>query len=105
MARFDVADIRDYYDRHTPSFIRFGQGGRAGAIHRAVWGPGVDTRLGALHYVDDRIAELAQSLSVAGTMPHLVDRGFTTSEARPSNGSRRASRQRIGRGSRVTGSG
>jgi len=41
MTHFDIADVRHYYDRHTRSFIRFGQGGRAGAIHRAVWRPGV----------------------------------------------------------------
>jgi SAM-dependent methyltransferase len=97
MPHFDLAEIRRYYDRHTPSFIRFGQGGHAGAIHRAVWGPGITTRLQALHYVDDQIAELARSLrclperldgvprclperlngvpSDASAMPHLVDLG------------------------------
>lgn len=74
-ARFDIGDIRRYYDRHTPSFIRFGQGGSAGAIHRAVWGPGITTRLQAFHYVDDQIAELARSLLSTSAMPHLVDLG------------------------------
>jgi SAM-dependent methyltransferase len=58
MPRFESSEIRRYYDRHTPAFIRFGQGGSAGAIHRAVWGPGVATRQQAFHYVDDRIAGL-----------------------------------------------
>ncbi len=31
----------DYYDRNTRGFLRFGQGGHSGAIHRAVRGPGV----------------------------------------------------------------
>ena len=62
MPAFETADIRRYYDRHTRSFVRFGQGGRDGAIHRAVWGPGVTTRSAAFHYVDDRIAELTLSL-------------------------------------------
>jgi len=75
MTQFDLADVRHYYDRHTRSFIRFGQGGRAGAIHRAVWGPGVHTRQQAFHYVDDRIAELARRLPAASGMPHLVDLG------------------------------
>jgi SAM-dependent methyltransferase len=75
MARFDIADIRRYYDRHTRSFIRFGQGGSAGAIHRAVWGPGTNTRLQAFHYVDDQIAELARSLLATSAMLHLVDLG------------------------------
>ena len=74
-ARFSVADIRRYYDRHTSAFIRFGQGGGDGAIHRAVWGPGVSTRSEAFHFVDDQIAALARSLPAAPHMPHLVDLG------------------------------
>jgi len=74
--RFDTAQIRGYYDRHTPAFVRFGQGGRAGAIHRAVWGPGTATRAQAFHYVDDRIAEIARRLiSTSGIAPHVVDLG------------------------------
>jgi SAM-dependent methyltransferase len=86
---FDMADVRRYYDRRTRSFIRFGQGGRAGAIHRAVWGPGVTTREQAFHYVDDLIADLVHSnmpksqrptsnFQLSGPnlgMPHLVDLG------------------------------
>ncbi|MDA1183553.1 MAG: methyltransferase domain-containing protein [Acidobacteria bacterium] len=60
--RFDIASIRGYYDRHTPAFVAYGQGGGVGAIHRAVWGPGVTTREGAFRYVDDRIADLMRSL-------------------------------------------
>jgi SAM-dependent methyltransferase len=75
MTHFAIADVRHYYDRHTRSFIGFGQGGRAGAIHRAVWGPGVHTREQAFHYVDDRIADLVPGLPAAGAMPHLVDLG------------------------------
>lgn len=77
MPRFSVADVRRYYDRHTRSFIRFGQGGSDGAIHRAVWGSGVGTRSAAFHYVDDRIAELAGTLLTAHgrPVPHLVDLG------------------------------
>jgi SAM-dependent methyltransferase len=75
ITHFGIADVRHYYDRHTRAFIRFGQGGREGAIHRAVWGPGVETRQQAFHYVDDRIADLARGLSSAGAMPHLVDLG------------------------------
>jgi SAM-dependent methyltransferase len=75
LSRFEIADIRRYYDRHTPSFIRFGQGGRAGAIHRAVWGPGINTRLEAFHSVDDQIAGLTRSLLAASATPCLVDLG------------------------------
>ncbi|MDP2318488.1 MAG: class I SAM-dependent methyltransferase [Acidobacteriota bacterium] len=72
--RFDPAQVRDYYDRHTASFVSHGQGG--GAIHRAVWGPGVSHRDQAFHYVEDRIAEVAQSLiAPAGHALHIVDLG------------------------------
>jgi SAM-dependent methyltransferase len=60
--RFDSAAVAHYYDRHTRAFVRFGQGGSAGAIHRAVWGSGVTTRAQAFRYVDDRIADLVRSL-------------------------------------------
>ena len=76
--RFNTAEIGRYYDRHTPAFIRFGQGGGAGVIHRAVWGPGTTTRAQAFHYVDDQIAEMVRSListvETSGTL-HLVDLG------------------------------
>lgn len=76
--RFDIAEIARYYDRHTSAFIRFGQGGGAGAIHRAVWGPGTTTREQAFHYVDDRIADLVRaqiSAPKAADAPHIVDLG------------------------------
>jgi SAM-dependent methyltransferase len=75
MTPFDAADVRQFYDRHTRTFIRFGQGGDAGAIHRAVWGTGVETRQQAFHYVDDRIAELARTLPANSGLLHLVDLG------------------------------
>ena len=74
--RFDAAQVRDYYDRHTAAFVSHGQGGDAGAIHRAVWGPGVSDRAQAFHYVEDRIAEVAQSLPVVAGRPlHIVALG------------------------------
>jgi SAM-dependent methyltransferase len=75
MTQFDAGDVRRYYDRHTPAFIRFGQGGSAGAIHRAVWGAGVQSRQQAFHYVDERIADLACALPPDSRPPHLVDLG------------------------------
>jgi cyclopropane fatty-acyl-phospholipid synthase-like methyltransferase len=71
-ARFDAADIKRYYDRHTASFVRFGQG-RA-SIHRAVWGADTRTQDQAFHYVDDRIATLARRIEpLSGA--HIVDLG------------------------------
>jgi cyclopropane fatty-acyl-phospholipid synthase-like methyltransferase len=73
MARFDAADIRRYYDRHSASFVRFGQG--RGSIHRAVWGPGTRTRDQAFHYVDDQIAVLVRRFLSPSSTVHVVDLG------------------------------
>jgi len=74
--RFGPTQIRDYYDRHTATFVSHGQGGDAGAIHRAVWGPGVSRRAEAFHYVENRIAELTKGVPAVDGQPlHLVDLG------------------------------
>src|SRR5262245_28486043 len=73
MARFDPADIRRYYDRHSAAFVRFGQGG--GAIHRAVWGPRTHTRNEAFHYVDEQIAALVRRYVSSSRDVHVVDLG------------------------------
>jgi SAM-dependent methyltransferase len=80
MPRFDTEQVRRYYDRNTSSFVALGQGGSVGAIHRAVWGPGVKTREQAFHFVEDRIADVVQRVAIepAGTLsesPHVVDLG------------------------------
>lgn len=78
MPRFDTAQIRRYYDRQTAGFVALGQGGAEGAIHRAVWGPGVKDRAQAFHYVEDRIVELVNrvnSSGSAGRPPHVLDLG------------------------------
>lgn len=72
MTRFDASRIRRYYDRNTASFVSRGQGG--GAIHRAVWGPGVRDRAQAFHYVEDQIAALVARRREPGA-PHMVDLG------------------------------
>lgn len=72
-ARFDTADIKRYYDRHTASFVRFGQG-RA-SIHRAVWGPDSHTQEEAFHYVDDQIAALVRRSAPALSAAHVIDLG------------------------------
>lgn len=66
-------DVRRYYDETTRSLLRFGQGRSEGAIHRAVWGPGVTSNAGAIHYVEDQIA--TRIPSSARSEPHLVDLG------------------------------
>ena len=75
MPEFDAADVREYYDRHTGSFIAHGEGGAAGALHRAVWGPGVDDADAAVHYVENRLLARLEA-SPAGEPPaHVVDLG------------------------------
>ena len=73
--RFEAGDVRSYYDRHTKAFIAYGQGGDAGAIHRAVWGPGVQTRGEAFRYVENRILDLLAGLPDGGRDAHVVDLG------------------------------
>jgi SAM-dependent methyltransferase len=73
--RFDVAAVRRYYDRSTHGFLALGQGGGEGAIHRAVWAPGVRDRREAFHYVHDRLAELVPSPAPGGDLPHVLDLG------------------------------
>ena len=62
--------VRRYYDQNLERFERLGQGKTS--IHRAVWGPGIDTRQAAFHYVDELI--LAQLRPLGGT-PKVVDLG------------------------------
>jgi SAM-dependent methyltransferase len=84
MQRFDIEQIRRYYDRNTSSFVALGQGGSVGAIHRAVWGPGTTTREQAFHFVEDRIADVLHRVAERSTIepagavagpPHVVDLG------------------------------
>ena len=77
MPRFNTAQVRRYYDRHTSEFVSLGQGGHLGAIHRAVWGPGTRSREDAFRYVEYQIAEhlhrVADGDESAG--PHVIDLG------------------------------
>ena len=73
--RFDQAQVRGYYDRHTATFLRYGQGGGEGAIHRAVWGPGVETREAAFHYAEDCIARHLRDAVPADAGLTVVDLG------------------------------
>ncbi len=73
--RFDRTLVQRYYDRHTATFLRYGQGGGAGAMHRAVWGPGVETREAAFHYVEDYLVDHLGGASPGGAEPSVVDLG------------------------------
>jgi len=50
-------EVRVYYEQNTRRFLRRGQGGAEGAIHRAVWGEGVQDRAAAFHFVHDLVAK------------------------------------------------
>jgi ubiquinone/menaquinone biosynthesis C-methylase UbiE len=72
--RFPTSDVQRYYDANTEAFVRHGQGGSLGAIHRAVWGPGVTDRARAFRYVEDLI--LRELETVAPNRPaHVLDLG------------------------------
>ncbi|MXZ72874.1 MAG: methyltransferase domain-containing protein [Acidobacteria bacterium] len=73
--RFDTGAVRQYYDRHTARFLSWGQGGSVGAIHRAVWGPGVATREQAFRYVEDRIADQLPALASPDGSVTVIDLG------------------------------
>lgn len=75
MPDFDTADVRRYYDRNTDGFVAHGEGGAAGALHRAVWGPGVDDAAGAVHYVEDRLAARLRETRAGEREAHVVDLG------------------------------
>lgn len=75
MPSIDPALVRRFYDRSTPGFTRFGQGGPTGTIHRAVWGDGVTTRDQAFHFVEAQIAGHVRSPDSTGGTPHIVDLG------------------------------
>ena len=71
----EAEQVRRYYDRHTTAFVSFGQRGSDGAIHRAVWGPGVTRRRQAFRYVEDRLVELIRQLPPLFDASRVVDLG------------------------------
>jgi SAM-dependent methyltransferase len=48
--------VQEYYDRNTRRFIAYGVGSQEGAIHRALWAPGVTTLTEATNWVHELIA-------------------------------------------------
>jgi SAM-dependent methyltransferase len=71
---FSTADVRRYYDANTAAFVRRGQGGTLGAIHRAVWGPGVTDRGTAFRYVENLLLRRLDATPADHT-PHVLDLG------------------------------
>jgi SAM-dependent methyltransferase len=56
----DTASVRRYYEASTARFLRLGGSGRAVAIHRGLWAPGVTTPAAAADHINHRIADLAE---------------------------------------------
>jgi SAM-dependent methyltransferase len=69
-----VARTRRYYDANTSRFLRFGQGGYTGALHRSVWGPSVTTEREAFEYPNRFVLERLPELG-AGRDLHVLDLG------------------------------
>ncbi len=75
---FDAeASVRQYYDENTRRFLAYGQGGGEGAIHRAVWGPGVQDRAAAFNYVNERLLLAIRALGASHgvSRPRVADLG------------------------------
>ena len=66
-----ASDTAAYYDANTKRFLTFGLGSASGSIHRAVWAPGIHSRLEAMNYVDSLILEELRTLARA-RRPHEV---------------------------------
>lgn len=73
--RFSIERIRRYYERHTRTFVTFGEGGPLGAMHRAVVAPGVGTKAAAFRYVEDQIIAVARPLSSRNRALRVIDLG------------------------------
>jgi cyclopropane fatty-acyl-phospholipid synthase-like methyltransferase len=69
-----LEDVREYYDANSARFERFGQGG--GTFHRAVWGPGVQSRDEAFRHIDQLILSELELLRARISDPlHVLDLG------------------------------
>jgi tocopherol O-methyltransferase len=61
--------VRTYYDKNTPRFVRSHQSAVAKAIHREVWGPGVQTEKEAFEYVNAQVLSVISNASAPGPSP------------------------------------
>jgi SAM-dependent methyltransferase len=48
--------VRDYYDRNTARFLRWGKDGGTCNLHAALWPPGVARLAEAMHYANELVA-------------------------------------------------
>lgn len=74
-ASLDADRVQRFYDENTSLFLSLGQG-TEGTIHRAVWGPGVKSRVHAMAYVDGLILDRLNGVAPAGgDAPVVADLG------------------------------
>jgi tocopherol O-methyltransferase len=52
-----TTQVQEYYERNTGRFLRYGGGERVGAIHRKLWGPGVQTTDEALLFINQWVVD------------------------------------------------
>lgn len=114
MQTFGREQVAGYYDTNTSAFLRvFGSGFGVAAIHRQVWGPGVETALQAFEFTNQLVKDwsptrpaklLDLGCGVGGTMTWLAERtahelvGVTLSPVQVRLGRQRA--ERLGLASR-----
>lgn len=68
--------IAHYYDANTRKFLRFGGAGETGAIHRAIWAPGVENPEQAFLFLNQLIGNAIRPLvGTAQQNTHLIDLG------------------------------
>jgi SAM-dependent methyltransferase len=51
-----LLQVREYYDRNTPRFLRWGADGGTLHLHAALWPPGVASLSAAMHHSTERVA-------------------------------------------------
>lgn len=70
----DRHEIEHYYDRNTRRFLRFGGGHAGHAIHRQLWGAGVENRKAAAGYINHLLEAALENVGTADA-PVLIDLG------------------------------
>jgi SAM-dependent methyltransferase len=82
-----IDDVRHYYDQNTLRFAQHDSGG-SDAVHRAVWGPGVETAEESFQYINRLLADHLRDLpcarlldmgcGIGGSLFHLCGDGSRT---------------------------
>ena len=68
-----LEDVRSYYDKNTPLFLRFGSSPETQTIHRSLWPKGILRLEDALAVSNNLVLEEAKTLSLSN--PRIADLG------------------------------